>query len=137
MPCIGFVRNIDGTLRFLPAIAAAGTDIVTTVIVLLNQPDYPFRFLLFQAAMFGLALLLATRYRPLWVLAFGLLMAGVFLASASVGGLYIPAVAVAGWVMVKRLEPRATASFLDTEPQKGVIYTESELEAMRNRRSVG
>ena len=70
---------------FAPAIIAGITDMATTVIVLRNQPDYPFRFVVFQVCMFGLALLLATRYRLLWVIAFGVLMCGVVLGGG-VGG---------------------------------------------------
>ena len=118
---------------FLPAFIAAVTDIITTVIVRFSQPDYPFRFLVSQFAMFGLAMLLASPFRPLWVIAFALLIGGVIITGFSVGFIYVPTVVAAGWVMVKRLENRTPASFLDTELQKGVTYTESELEAMRNR----
>ena len=51
---------------FLPAIIAAITDVVAAAFVLSHQPDYPFRFLIFQVGMLGLALLLATRYRRVW-----------------------------------------------------------------------
>ena len=121
-------------LPYLPAVLAAVTDVVTAAMIRANQPDYPGRFIVFQIVMLGAALLFATPFRRAWVVAFLLLIAGVLLAAASVGFLYAPTVAAAGWVMVRRLET-CTPSFLDTKPQRGVIYTESELEAMRNRQS--
>jgi hypothetical protein len=117
---------------FFPAVLAALTDLGTAALVRSNQPDYPPRFLIFQCVMFGLALILATRYRWLWVVAFVLLIGGVILGAASVGFCYIPTVAAAGWVMVIRMRT-STPSYLDANPQEGIIYTESELEAMRGR----
>ncbi len=55
---------------FIPAIIAAVTHLVAVVIVQAYQHDIPGRFLMFEVAMFGLALLLATRYRGLWALSF-------------------------------------------------------------------
>lgn len=121
---------------FLPAIVAAVTDVVAAVVVQAYQHDLPGRFLIFEVAMFGLALLLATRHRGVWTVAFILLIGGVFLAAASAGIFYVPTVIVAGCVMARRSDISYTTStpgFLDVKPQKGVIYTESELEAMRNR----
>jgi len=57
-----------------------------------------------------------------------------------VGIFYVPTVIAAGWVMAKRLDTsqgRAIPGFLDTGPQKGFIYTESEVEAMRNGQGQG
>ena len=95
--------HIMSHFRFLPAVIAAATDVATSIFVFEHQPDYPFRFLIFQLAMFGLALLLAGPYRTLWFLAFALLILGVLLAVFSVGFFYIPTVVAAGWVMVRRL----------------------------------
>ena len=120
---------------FFPAVLAALTDLGTTAILRSNpsfQSGSPPRFLIFQCVMFGLALTLATRYRWLWVVAFVLLISGVLLGAASVGFCHIPTVAAAGWVMVIRMRT-STPSYLDANPQEGIIYTESELEAMRGR----
>jgi hypothetical protein len=38
-------------VRFLPAVLAAVTDVVTGVMVWTNQPDYPGRFIVFQIVM--------------------------------------------------------------------------------------
>jgi hypothetical protein len=88
---------------FLPAIIAAATDLVTLVIVLSLPQEYPLRVVTYQLAMFGLALLLATSYRWMWVASFSLLIVGVVLAGFSIGMFYIPTVVAAGWVMVRRL----------------------------------
>jgi hypothetical protein len=58
--------------------------------------------------MFGLALLIATPYRWLWVVSLLLLIVGVMLAGFSIGMFYIPTVVAAGWVMVRRLESAPT-----------------------------
>lgn len=94
-------------LVFLPAILAVSTDVLTAAIVKSRQQDYPLRFLIFQLVMVGLALLLATRYRQVWVVAFLLLIAGMVVTGFSVGFLYAPTVAAAGWVMVRRLDGTA------------------------------
>ncbi len=100
-------------LRFLPAVIAAVTDVVTSVIFVVylrpHQPpgyEYPVELVIYQFTMFGLALLLALPIRWLWLAAFLLLIGGVILAGFSVGGLCIPTAAAAGWVMVRRLERR-------------------------------
>jgi hypothetical protein len=69
-----------------------------------QQPDYPVRFLVFQLAMFGLAFLMAapSNYRAVRNFAFSLLIFGVLVTSFSVGLFYIPTVAMAAWVMVRR-----------------------------------
>lgn len=89
---------------FLPAIIAAITDVVAAMSVRSHQPDYPFRFLIYQVVMIGLALLMALPVRWVWLVAFLLLIAGVLVAAASVGYLYVPTLIAAGWVMVRRLE---------------------------------
>jgi hypothetical protein len=96
---------------FLPAITAAVTDVVTSVVFIAylqpHQPpglEYPIQLKIYQFAMVGVALLLACPKRWLWLPAFLLLIGGVILAGFSVGALYIPTAAVAGWVMVRRLE---------------------------------
>jgi hypothetical protein len=89
---------------FLPAIVAAVTDVIASAAVRTHQGDLPVGFLIYQAVMMGLALLLAVPVRWVWLAAFLLLMGGMILAGFTVGFLYIPTVAVAGWVMVRRLE---------------------------------
>jgi 4-amino-4-deoxy-L-arabinose transferase-like glycosyltransferase len=84
--------------------------------------------------MVGAALLVAARQRWLWTVALLVLLGGVYLAGMSVGLFYIPAFGAAVWVTARRLnETRAAPSFLDTKPRKGIIYTESELDAMKHR----
>jgi hypothetical protein len=122
-------------LRFLPAVLAVITDLVAAVFVRQNQPDYPVQFVTFQIVMAGAALLVAAPQRWLRLVAFLVLLFGVLLAGMSVGMFYIPTLVAAGWIMAMRLSDRATPSFLDTKPQNGVIYTESELEAMKYRQS--
>jgi hypothetical protein len=105
---------------FIPAIVASITDVVAAVIVQASQHNLPGRFLIFEVAMFGLALLLATRYRWVWGVGFVLLIGGVLPTGASVGMFYVPTVIAAGWVMVKRLDAASEtppASFLDTIPK--------------------
>ena len=86
---------------FLPAMLAAVTDVVITVIVWRNQPDYPGRFIVFQIVMFGAALLAALPRT--WVRLVGLvvLVAGFFISGVSVGWFYFPTVVAAGWVTVR------------------------------------
>ena len=75
-----------GFLVFLPAILAVSTDVLTAAIVKSRQTDYyPLRFLIFQLVMVGLALLLATRYRQVWLVAFLLLITGMVVTGFSVG----------------------------------------------------
>ncbi len=94
--------------RFVPATMAAATDVFTGILVSQNQRNYPVRFVIYQIAMVGLCLLLASPYRrwwvALWITAFLLLILGVWLAGFSVGLFYIPTVVAAGWVMVRRVE---------------------------------
>ena len=122
-------------LWFLPAVLAVITDLAAAVFVRQNQPDYPAQFVTFQIVMVGAALLVATSQRWLCLVAFLVLLSGVLLAGMSVGMFYIPTMMAAGWIMAMRMNDRATPSFLDTKPQNGVIYTVSELEAMKYRQS--
>jgi hypothetical protein len=122
-------------LWFLPVVLAVITDLVTAVFVRQNQPDYPVQFVTFQIVMAGAALLVAAPQRWLRLVAFLVLLFGVLLAGMSVGMFYIPTLMAAGWIMAMRMNDRATPSFLDTKPQNGVIYTVSELEAMKYRQS--
>jgi hypothetical protein len=122
-------------LWFLPAVLAVITDLVAAAFVRQNQPDYPVQFVTFQIVMAGAALLVAAPQRWLRLVAFLVLLFGVLLAGMSVGMFYIPTLVAAGWIMAMRLSDRATPSFLDTKPQNGVIYTESELAAMKYRQS--
>ena len=64
-----------------------------------------------------------------------LLLATLLVVAVSLGFFYLPILAAVGWVMVRRIEDAATPSFLDSKPQKGVIYTASELDAMNNRQN--
>jgi hypothetical protein len=120
-------------LWFLPVVLAVITDLVAAVFVRQNQPDYPVQFVTFQIVMAGAALLVAAPQRWLRLVAFLVLLFGVLLAGMSVGMFYLPTLGAAGWIMAMRLSDRATPSFLDTKPQNGVIYTESELDAMKYR----
>jgi hypothetical protein len=122
-------------LWFLPAVLAVITGLAAAVFVRQNQPDYPVQFVTFQIVMAGAALLVAAPQRWLRPLALLVLLFGVLLAGMSVGMFYIPTLVAAGWIMAMRLSDRATPSFLDTKPQNGVIYTASELEAMKYRQS--
>ena len=126
-------RSILRFHRFLPAILAVITDIGTAAFVRQHQPDYPIQFVTFQIVMVGAALLMAVPQRWVWLMAFLVLLAGVLLAGMSVGMFYIPTLVAAGWIMAKRLGDQTTPSCEDTKPQKGVIYTASELEAMKHR----
>jgi len=121
-------------VSLLPAILAALTDLAATAIVRSNQQDLPSRFVLFQVVMLAAALLIAIPSRWVRALAFALLVGGALLGAASVGFLYAPTILAAGWVLLRRQEIH-TPSYLDAQPQKGILYTESELEAMRKRES--
>jgi hypothetical protein len=122
-------------LWFLPAVLAVITDLAAAVFVRQNQPDYPVQLVTFQIVMVGSALLVAAPQRWLRLVALPVLLFGVLLAGMSVGMFYIPTLMAAGWIMAMRMNDRATPSFLDTKPQNGVIYTVSELEAMKYRQS--
>jgi cell division protein FtsW (lipid II flippase) len=122
-------------LWFLPTVLAVITDLVAAVFVRHHQPDYPIELVTFQIVMVAAALLVAAPQRSLCLVAFLLLLFGVFIAGMSVGMFYIPTLVAAGWIMAMRLSDQATPSFLDTKPQNGVTYTESELDAMKYRQS--
>jgi hypothetical protein len=54
----------------------------------------------------------------------------------SVGMFYLPTVAVAGLVVaLQKNEDHVSSGFLDTKPRNGIIYTDSELDAIKQRRS--
>jgi hypothetical protein len=122
-------------LLFLPAVFAVITDLVAAVVVRQNQPDHPVQFLTFQIVMAGAALLAAAPERWLRLVAVLVLLFGVLWSGMSVGVFYIPTLVAAGWIVAIRPSDRATPGFLDTKPRDGVIYTESELEAMKHRQS--
>jgi hypothetical protein len=122
-------------LWFLPAVLAVITDQVAAVFVRQHQPDYPVELVTFQIVMVAAALLVTAPQRWLRLVAFLVLLFGVFITGMSVGMFYIPTLVAAGWIVAMRLSDRATPSFLDTKPQNGVTYTESELDAMKYRQS--
>ncbi len=79
------LRGSMSILPYIPAIFAAVTDVGTAAFVNAQQPYYPFRFLFFQLAMFGLAFLMAAppEYRVVRISAFLLLIFGVLVAGFS------------------------------------------------------
>jgi hypothetical protein len=81
--------------RYLPAIFVVVTNLGTGIWVRQHQPDYPLKFMVFQLAMLGLCLLLATRPLWLWISAVMLLCCGVLLTGFSVGLFYAPTVLAA------------------------------------------
>ena len=92
-------------VRFLPAVLAAVTDVVTGAMVWANQSDYPGRFIVFQIVMLGAALLAAVPRTWVWLVALLILLAGFFISGASVGWFYFPTVVAAGWVRVREGRP--------------------------------
>ena len=125
----------ERVLCFLPVVLAIITGLVAAGFVHQHQPDYPVELVTFQIVMVAAALLVTAPQRWLRLVAFLVLLFGVLLAGMSVGMFYIPTLTAAGWIMAMRLGDQATPSFLDTKPQNGVIYTESELDAMKYRQS--
>jgi hypothetical protein len=121
----------------LPAVLALITGLGTAVFVHQHQPDYPPRFAAFQMTMLGATMLLAAPQRWLSWVSLLLLLGGTLIASMSVGMFYLPTLAAAGWVAARRHRETAesTPGFLDTKPKSGIIYTESELDAIRHRQS--
>jgi hypothetical protein len=88
----------------------------------------------FQIMMVGAAMLVAAPQRWLWSVSLLVLLGGAYVAGMSVGMFYLPTLVAAGWVAARRQnERRSTPGFLDTKPQDGVIYTESELDAINDR----
>lgn len=87
--------------EFLPAGLACVTDLVTGAMVRVNQPDYPGRFVVFQMAMLGAALLVAVP--GIWVrlAALVIMLAGFFISGVSVGWFYLPTVLASVWIMVR------------------------------------
>src|ERR1035437_8572697 len=122
-------------LWFLPAVLAVITDLVAAVFVRQHQPDYPVELVTFQIVMVAAALLVTASQRWLRLVAFLVLLFGVFIAGMSVGMFYIPTLVATCCNMASRLSDLATPSFLDSKPENGVIYTESELDAIKYRQS--
>lgn len=119
---------------FIPAVIAVVTGLGTAVFVHRHQPDYPAQLVTFQIIMVGAAMLVAAPQR--WVRSVSLLLVlgGAYVTGMSVGMFYLPTVLVVGFVVARRLsESHATPSFLDTKLQNGIIYTESELGAIKYR----
>ena len=124
------------SLWLLPAAVAVVTGIGTGIFVQQHQPDYPIQAAIFQIMMVGAALLVTVPQPWVRLLSPLLLMCGAFVAGMSIGMFYLPTVVVAGLVAARRLnENRATPSFLDAKPQDGIIYTETEVDAMNHRQS--
>jgi hypothetical protein len=118
---------------FLPAVIAVVT-VLGTVFVHRHQPDYPAQLVTFQIIMVGAAMLVAAPQRWVRSVSLLLLLGGAYVTGMSVGMFYLPTVLVAGFVVARRLnESQATPSFLDTKPQNGIIYTESEFGAIKYR----
>ena len=78
----------ESLFPFLPAALAAVTDVLTAGIVIAHQPDYPAGVVVYQVVMFGAALLAAVRTKWVWLVAFGMLLAGVSITALSVGVFY-------------------------------------------------
>lgn len=125
----------ERVLCFVPVVLAIITGLVAAGFVRQHQPDYPVELVTFQIVMVAAALLVTAPQRWLRLVAFLVLLFGVLLAGMSVGMFYIPTLTAAGWIMAMRLGDQATPGFLDTKPQIGVIYTGSELDAMKYRQS--
>jgi hypothetical protein len=122
-------------LCFLPVVLAIITSLVVAGFVRQHQPDYSVELVTLQIVMVAAALLVTAPQRWLRLVAFLVLLFGVLIAGMSIGMFYIPTLTAAGWILAMRLGDQATPSFLDTKPQNGVIYTESELDAMKYRQS--
>jgi hypothetical protein len=86
---------------FLPAGLAAVTDVLTALIVLAHQPDYPENVVVFQILMVLTALLSAVPNLGVRFVGFMLLMAGVLITGMSIGLLYLPTAMVALWILVR------------------------------------
>src|SRR5258708_29650086 len=94
----------ESLFPFLPAALAAVTAGVTVCVVTAHQPDYPARAVVYQVVMFGAALLSAVPKKWVRIVAFVLLLAGVFI-SMVVGLLYLPTFFAALWVMTRGERP--------------------------------
>jgi cell division protein FtsW (lipid II flippase) len=94
----------ESLIPFLPAALAAVTDAVTVCVVTAHQPDYPARAVVYQVVMFGAALLSAVPRKPVRIVGFVLLLAGVFISMA-IGLLYLPTFFAAVWVMTRDERP--------------------------------
>jgi hypothetical protein len=86
---------------YIPAALALVTDIFTTVLVRAHQPEYPFRFVVFQVVMFGAALLCIAAKMWVRLLGFCVLLAGALISGFSVGMFYYPSVFAAGWIALR------------------------------------
>jgi hypothetical protein len=93
----------EALFPFLPAVLAALTDAVTAAIVH-GQQEYPSRFVVYQLAMFGAALLAAVPNKWVRSVGFVVLIAGV-LISMAVGLLYLPTFFAFVWVMTRDERP--------------------------------
>jgi hypothetical protein len=93
----------EALFPFLPAVLAALTDAVTAAIVH-GQQEYPGRFVVYQLAMFGAALLAAVPNKWVRFIGFVVLIAGV-LISMAVGLLYLPTFFAFVWVMTRDERP--------------------------------
>ncbi len=125
----------ERVLSLLPVVLAIISSLVVAGFVRQHQGDYPVELVTLQIVMVAAALLATAPQRWLRLGAFLVLLFGVLIAGMSVGMFYIPTLTAAGWNLATRLGDQATPSFLDTKPQNGVIYTESELDAMKYRQS--
>jgi hypothetical protein len=94
----------ESLIPFLPAILAVLTNAVTAAMVRPSQPEYPGRFVVYQVAMFGAALLAAVPNKWVRFVGFVILLAGVFI-SMGAGLLYLPTFFAAVWVMVRDERP--------------------------------
>jgi hypothetical protein len=66
----------------------------------------------------------------------GVLSESLGALTVRIGGVILALWELARW-RVRRRNPLRNPSFRDTKPQKGIIYTDSELEAMKGRGDVG
>ena len=95
----------ESLILFLPAGLAALTDAFATSTVRANQPELPARFIVFQIAMFGAALLAAVPSKCVRFVGFVLLLTGMFITGFSVGMFYLPTFCAFVWVMVRDERP--------------------------------
>jgi hypothetical protein len=93
----------ESLIPFLPAALAVLTNAVTAAMVH-GQPEYPGRFVVYQLAMFGAALLAAVPNKWVRFVGFVLLIVGV-LISMAVGLLYLPTFFAFVWVMTRDERP--------------------------------
>jgi hypothetical protein len=70
-----------------------------------DQLDYPGRFIVFQAVMFGAAMLAAVPNKLVRLTGFVLLLEGIVIAGFSVGLFCLPTLLAAVWVMTRDEPP--------------------------------